>query len=55
MKKEIEILFFDIDKELLRKDLQTLGAHKVYDEFLQKRVVFDFGQKGDIFSWTRIR
>ncbi len=55
MKKEIEILFFDIDKESLRRNLKTLGAQKVYDEFLQKRVVFDFGQKDGIFSWTRIR
>lgn len=55
MKKEIEILFFDIDKKLLRHTLQTLGAKKVYDEFLQKRVVFDFGQKDGVFSWTRIR
>lgn len=55
MKQEIEILFYDIDKELLRQKLQTLGAQKVYDEFLQKRVVFDFGQKDEVFSWTRIR
>jgi adenylate cyclase class IV len=55
MKKEIEILFYDIDKELLKHNLQIIGAQKIYDEFLQKRVVFDFGQKDDIFSWTRIR
>jgi adenylate cyclase class IV len=55
MKQEIEILFYDIDKELVRQKLEAVGAEKVYDEFLQKRVVFDFGQKDDIFSWTRIR
>ncbi|MBP6888118.1 MAG: CYTH domain-containing protein [Candidatus Pacebacteria bacterium] len=55
MKNEIEILFFDIDKNSLREKLHTVGAKKVYDEFLQKRVVFDFGQKGDVFSWLRVR
>jgi adenylate cyclase class IV len=55
MKNEIEFLFFDIDKQALRKNLQIHGAQKIYDEFLQKRVVFDFGSKDDIFSWTRIR
>lgn len=55
MNKEIEVLFYDIDKDLLRQKLMALGAQKVYDEFLQKRVVFDFGHKDDVFSWTRVR
>lgn len=55
MKKEIEILFYDVNKQQLRQTLQVLNAQKIYDEFLQKRVVFDFGHKDGIFSWTRIR
>lgn len=55
MKKEIEILFFDIDREAFRKKLGNIGAQKIYDAFLQKRTVFDFGQKGYMYSWTRIR
>jgi adenylate cyclase class IV len=55
MKKEIEILFYDVNKEDLRKKLTALGAQKIYDEFLQKRVVFDFTEKDGVFSWTRIR
>lgn len=55
MKIETEILFYDIEKDEMRQKMMDLGAEKVYDEFLQKRVVFDFSKNADFFSWTRVR
>jgi predicted adenylyl cyclase CyaB len=55
MKTEIEILFWDIDKEDLRKKLLEVGAVLVKPEFLQKRIVYSFGMQGEIYKWMRVR
>jgi adenylate cyclase class 2 len=53
---EIEILYYDIDKEKVRETLHFLGAELVYAEFLQKRSVFDFGQnENGEYHWARVR
>lgn len=49
-------MFYDINKENIRSSLNDIGATKIYDEFKQKRVVFDFGEiEKDVYAWTRVR
>jgi adenylate cyclase class 2 len=55
MQTEIEKLFYDINKEEIRNSLKNLGAELKYEEFLQRRAVFDFGFKNDVYSWLRVR
>ena len=43
MKPEIEAVFLEIDKDLLRKRLNSLGARLIAKERKMKRVVFDQG------------
>ncbi len=51
MNNEIEAQFLDIDKNVIRKKLEEIGAKCTKPEVLMKRVVFDTGPN----SFARVR
>jgi len=52
--KEIEAKFLNIDKQAIIERLKELGAVKVFDEFLQRRCVYNLC-KGSPEDWIRLR
>ena len=53
--KEIEILFYDIEKNDLYNRLQYVETQLVYAEFLQKRFVYDQSEGNNVYKWLRLR
>jgi len=57
MNVEFELRILNIDKGAIVKKLESIGAHKVHDEVLQRRYIMDFPdnrlwKKG---GWIRLR
>ncbi len=48
--KEIEILFYDIEKNDLYNRLQYVETQLVYAEFLQKRFVYDQSEGNNVYK-----
>jgi adenylate cyclase class 2 len=56
MKTEIERLFYEINKEELRKKILENGGVLVRPEILMKRQVFSLGlQEDGFYKWARLR
>lgn len=56
MEIEYEATFINIDKDAVRKKLDSIGAHLVRSEFLQKRVVFNLPEGHEkAGAWLRVR
>lgn len=57
METEIEAKFLDIDPEMLRGELQKLGARREHPEILMRRKVFDHPDERleKIGGWVRVR
>ncbi len=55
MKTEIEKLFYEVDKEALRKAILGIGGILVKKEFLQKRFVWSLPQLNGRHRWMRLR
>lgn len=53
MKTEIELKFYPVDKDYIRKKLLDAGFNLFHSEFLQTRATFDFSGNPDI--WGRVR
>lgn len=51
MQNEIEAQFLEIDKDIMRQKLKTLGAECVKPEILMKRIIFYTGEH----SFARVR
>ncbi|MBR5389156.1 class IV adenylate cyclase [Candidatus Saccharibacteria bacterium] len=51
MKNEIEAKYLDVDKDTIRKKLQSIGAELIKPEVLMRRVVFYTGEH----SFARVR
>lgn len=53
---EYEATFLNIDKDVMRGKLKSVGAHLIRPEFLQKRVVFNLPAGHEIKGgWLRVR
>ena len=57
MNIEFEIRILNINKSAVVKKLESIGAHKVHDEVLQKRYIMDFpdNRLWKQQSWLRLR
>ncbi|MDO8264907.1 MAG: CYTH domain-containing protein, partial [Candidatus Parcubacteria bacterium] len=55
MDTEYEAKFVNINKDEIRKRLETASAELIKPEFMQKRVVFNLPNKSDGFYWARVR
>jgi adenylate cyclase class 2 len=55
MKQEIEKLYWDINVDELKSRLKEVGAKMIKPEYLQKRVVFNFGNTDRGYEWLRLR
>jgi adenylate cyclase class 2 len=56
METEFEATFVEVDKNLIRDKLKSLGATKTYSEFLQTRATFELPSGHEIKgAWARVR
>lgn len=57
MKTEIEATFLDVDHDLLRSKLRSLGGHLVSKEILIRRTIYDYSdlRLDKQAAWIRVR
>jgi predicted adenylyl cyclase CyaB len=54
MPREIEVKFYDIEKDTLREKLKDIGLRRVHEEFLMRRRTFH-PVKREKQEWFRVR